>query len=471
MVLYQHQNNTGDLFPEGKLINRLDQSHPLIILAKVICWSAIELALATFFSQSKGRPSLSLRLLVGLQILKFVYNLSDERVVEQWKENSYFQAFTGQNSLLDNIPCDSSELSRFRKRIGAKGCAIIFAESVRIHGKLAYEKEVIGDTTVQEKYTKFPTDVRLNLDAISLCLRIAKFMDVKLRRTYKKKVKKIKNIVNFSKGKLGVKLKRRAVSQLRTCANAILRDLQRKLPENVMEEDEVKRFFDNATKAVNQQKNDKNKIYSLFEPQIKRIAKGKAHKKYEFGNKVSFMIGKNNGVILGALSFHNNPYDGDTIESALDQLATLHNGYKPELFIGDRGYRGRPEVRGVKVLTPSDPDSKNLDLDALKKNKTRHCRRSSIEPIIGHVKHDHRLGRNWLKGEIGDEINPFWSATAFNLKKYTGIITAALFNPFKNGAKKAKKAVSKLIGYPFRRSVMATAGESLFDRLTACPGV
>jgi IS5 family transposase len=469
MVSFKNQDKTGDLFPEGKLINGLDQTHPLIILAFAINWAFLETSLAVFFSSSCGRPSLPIRLLAGLVILKYLYNLSDERVVAQWKENMYFQAFTGQNSLSRDLPCHPSELVHFRKRIGAEGIEIIFGESVRVNGKSALENEVVGDTTVQEKYTKFPTDARLMLDAIALCLRIAMFMGITLRRTYRKEIKKIKNLINFSKGKLKAKDKKKALSRLKTIANIILRDLQRKLPEEALNDEEAKTFFNNATKAVNQEKNDKDKIYSLYEPQIKCIAKGKAHKKYEFGNKVALVVGKNHGVILGVLSFSGNPYDGDTIGPCLDQLFRLHNGYKPKVFCCDKGYRGRLTVQGVRILTPSSPVSDDVDPKTLELDKKRLRRRSSIEPIIGHVKQDHRLGRNQLKGSKGDEVNPIWAAMAFNFKKATGKIFDAVANPFKNILRKGKNVFSKLHGLPFRKPQQATAGGSLFDNSTSCP--
>jgi IS5 family transposase len=468
MIVYHDQETTGDLF-SAKLITTLDKSHPLALLAAALCWKALEASLAVFYSHKSGRPCLPLRLMIGLQLLKYIYDLSDERVIEQWRENVYFQAFTGRVYFSSDYPCDPSELSLFRKRIGKEGCEIIFAESVRIHGKSALEKEVIGDTTVQEKYTKYPTDMGLILDSIKLCIRIAKFMKIKFRRTYAKEIQKIKNRVNFSKGKLGSKQKNRAVSRLRTIANKILRELQGKLPEDAMGNAEAKQFFETATKAVNQKRNDKGKIYSLFEPQVNCIAKGKPHKKFEFGNKVSLVIGKVNGVILGVSSFPNNPYDGDTIKPALEQLPKIHDGYLPDVFIGDKGYRGRPSVLGVSVVTPSTPNNKNLDPVALDENRKRNRRRSSIEPVIGHVKHDHRLLRNELNGVIGDEINPILAAAAFNFKKHAGKVFDALIRPFKNAAKKTTKALSKLHGLPFRRENKATATKSLFDNPATCP--
>jgi IS5 family transposase len=98
-------------------------------------------------------------------------------------------------------------------------------------------------------------------------------------------------------------------------------------------------------KAINQRKSDKNIINSIHEQQAQCIPKGKTHTQYEFGSKVSYIVSKNKGIILGALNFKNNPYDGDTIDPALDQVKRIHNGYTPENLGEDRGYRGCPKIR------------------------------------------------------------------------------------------------------------------------------
>ncbi|MDR1084694.1 MAG: IS5/IS1182 family transposase, partial [Deltaproteobacteria bacterium] len=197
---------------------------------------------------------------------------------------------------------------------------------------------------VQEKYTKFPTDFRLGFDVWNLCLRIAAFYKIKLRRTYAKYLKQLKKEINFSKGRKTKKFKAAAFRKLRSCVSKVLRDLKNKILANspeVLEHPDTAEFFENAGKAVTQQKNDKNKIYSIFEPQVCCIAKGKTGTPYEFGNKVSLVIGKVKGVILGALGFEKNLYDGDTLAPALSQLEELHDGYRPKAAIVDRGCRSQ----------------------------------------------------------------------------------------------------------------------------------
>jgi IS5 family transposase len=452
MMTFKNQNTTGSLFGFGStLIDSLDQANPLIILALTINWAAIESFMARFFDSDKGRPSLPIRLMVGLQIIKYMYNLSDERVIQYWLENPYCQVLTGEDYFTTEPPCDPSELSRFRIRIGQEGAEFILAQSVIIHGEKALEKEVIADTTVQEKYTKFPTDIRLALDVIEIVLRIAKIMCIKMSRSYSKETKKLKNESNFSKGKMKKALKKRILKRLRTIASKLLRELKKKLPAETMNEPGVEEFFQNATKAITQQPNDKNKIYSIFEPQVCCIAKGKEHKKYEFGSKVSLVIGASNGLFLFAENFSENVYDGNTLNSAVEGLGRLFNGYKPELVIADRGYRGRKAVGDVVITTPYDLGDQDMSPDRKKQIKGLFCRRSSIEPLIGHVKQDHRLGKNFLRGVIGDKLNPILAAAAFNLKKFVGIFIEAVVSPFKRISKKSKAAATKLHGWPFRR--------------------
>jgi IS5 family transposase len=450
------------LFPIRNLISVLDPKNVLITLASIINWVSLSSFMLKYYDTTCGRPNLPLRLLIGLTILKYLYNLSDEMVVQAWSENPYFQAFTGQTYFITEIPCHPSELSKFRTRIGEEGCEMIFAESVRIHGKSALEDEVIGDTTVQEKYTKFPTDLRLATDVIKVSLRIAKHFNIKLRRSYEKENKKLIDRLNFSKGKMKKNESKSALKRIRTNAGAILRDIGRKLPPHVMEDDGVKKFFADAHKAITQDKNSKDKIYSIFEPQVKCIAKGKAEKKYEFGNKVSIVTGKNNGIILSAIGFNSNPYDGDTIAPALKQMNKLHGGYVPSVFIGDRGYRGRRLVDGVSVVTPYD--QKNNDCSDPKKVsliRSRCRRRSSIEPNIGHIKQDHRGGRNMLKGVLGDTINPILAAASYNFKKYVNKSKEAVSNILVIGKSKSRA----LRCFPFFRPTE----ESLFDKLVPQP--
>ncbi len=162
-----------------------------------------------------------------------------------------------------------------------------------------------------------------------------------------------------------------------------------------------------------QRRNSRKKIYSIHEPKVQCISKGKEHKKYEFGNKVS-IIRSVTGIILGAMSFRNE-YDGHTIESSLEQVERL-TGRKIKLLAGDRGYRGKKEINGTKIMIPDVPKKSDSRYQRLKKHML-FCKRAGIEPTIGHLKSDYRLGRNFYKGVVGDAVNVLLSAAAYNFKR------------------------------------------------------
>jgi IS5 family transposase len=406
------------LFQTQSLADTLRQDHPLIILAKKINWCNLIDQISKFYNEKIGRACLPIRLMIGLLLLKYIFDLSDAELVANWEENIYYQAFTGQGSFTQKRPCDSSQLTLFRKRIKKEGCELIFAESVRIHGKEALEKNCIVDTTVQEKNITFPTEFKLILKAINFIKKIAEFLKVTFSKSYTKEIKTLRNLINFSKGKLAAEMKTKAIVRLRTIANTLYKNLVKQLPAKFMKVYKIANKLMILKKIINQNKNDEHKIYSLHEPQVKCVAKGKSDKKYEFGSKVSFIVSKSKLIILGALNIEDNKFDGDTLQPAIDQLGRLHNGYKPETLVGDRGYRGRSVVKGVKIVTPYDREKGILCKISRIINKLLK-RRSSIEPIIGHLKNDHKLSRNFLKGTLGDTINPILAAAAFNLVKFS----------------------------------------------------
>jgi IS5 family transposase len=366
--------------------------------------------------------------MIGLLMLKHMFDLSDEAVVAQWEENIYYQAFTGEKSFNNTRPCHPSQLTLFRKRIKTEGFELIFAESVRVFGNKVLEKNCIIDTTVQEKNITFPTDSKLIFKAIALILKIASFLKISFRSKFVKELKTIKSKINFGNSQLSSEDRTMCIARIKEIANSLLCTFKMKLPDKAAKQYLVKKLLLVLNKVINQSKNDKNKIYSIHEPQVKCIAKGKAHKKYEFGSKVSLVVSKSSKVILGIRNFLYNPYDGDTLDSAIKQISQLHNGYKPDKICSDRGYRGHDKVRGVEIITPYSL-TKGLMKSAFNIVKKLLRSRTAIEPIIGHLKEDHRLSRNRLKGVLGDTINPLLAATAFNLLKYARVQYNSLHKP------------------------------------------
>ena len=169
-------------------------------------------------------------------------------------------------------------------------------------------------------------------------------------------------------------------------------------------------------KALNQKKDDKHKVYSLHEPEVECISKGKEAKKYEFGNKVSIITTQTTGVIVGAMSFRNQ-YDGHTLQPAVDQAEKLLEKKSIKTATVDRGYRGVSRINKVIIQSPKPFNNKTQTKYKQNKLKKQFGRRAAIEPMIGHLKSDHRLNRNFYKGITGDAINVMLSAAAFNFKR------------------------------------------------------
>ncbi len=165
--------------------------------------------------------------------------------------------------------------------------------------------------------------------------------------------------------------------------------------------------------VLNQKKNDKDKIYSLQKPFTSCIAK--AHKQYEFGNKIGLILNPKELVILGIRDFLVNLHDCTTIEPLLNQVKE-NLGYQPNELVYDRGGRGNKEINGVKISTPAKP-SKRDSAYARQMKRKKFRRRAAIEPVIGHLKQYYRMGQNFLHGTSSPQINAFLAATGWNLKK------------------------------------------------------
>lgn len=394
------------------LLEQLNPKHPLLLLAKKIPWATFEEEFAPLYADV-GRPAKPVRLMVGLLLLKQLENLSDERVVEAWIQNPYYQAFCGMSYFHWQFPCNPSELVHFRKRIGESGVEKIFKASVLLHGRHALEREVVIDTTVQEKNITFPTDTKLRVKVIKQCWKLAEEENITLRRSYRRELKKVLRVIRFSRSVRDRKKVEPAKRRVKTMTNALLRDIMRKLPANsrAAREKELCRYH----QIVNQERHDKNKIYSLHEPEVCCVSKCKEHKKYEFGAKAAIAITKTECIIVGAKSFRNE-YDGDTLNGVLTQVSEIR-GSAPKKAFCDRGFRGRKNINGTTIILPEAPSPKTTEYSK-RKARQNFGRRSAIEPVIGHLKNDFRLARNYLKGTIGDAINLLLAAAAFNFRKW-----------------------------------------------------
>ena len=404
--------NQRDLF-QPLLKDFIDMSHELILLSAKIDWNYFEEDFSKYYSNT-GQPAMPVRLMVGSLMLKRIYNLSDERLCEAWAMNPYMQYFCGEAKFKHQFPCDPSDFVHFRHRIGEEGVEKIFAYSVHLFGKSAKEKVNLSDTTVGENNTTFPTDAKLAKKIIDKCNEIADKEDVVQRQSYVRTSKQLVRETHNRKHPKRRKKAKKADRKLKTIAGRLLRELERKLPDYLLKEyqEEFKLYY----QILNQKRTDKNKIYSIHKPFTACIAKGKAHKQYEFGTKIGLNTTFKTLIITAIKSFDGNPHDSKTIEPLLQQMEK-NISHKPSEIIYDRGGKGIKEIGGTKISTP---DYRPLKRDTeyqkrVKKKKFR--RRAAIEPVIGHLKTDFRMNQNYLSGGNSSQINAFLAATGWNLKK------------------------------------------------------
>lgn len=400
-------------FIAASLLDQLNPKHPLLQLSQAIPWQYFEQEFSPLYSLN-GRPAKPIRLMTGLLILKQLENLSDEKLVQHWVQNPYYQAFCGEVEFQWQFPCDPTDLVYFRRRIGERGCEKILAVSINIHGPEALEQEVCVDTTVQEKNITFPTDSKQYRKIIVHCRKIARKYGIKLNRTYRKEVKKRTLELRFANHPRNRKKARTASKRLKTIAGRLLRELQRKLSSEALTS--LEETFALYAQVLNQKRRDKHKIYSLHEPHVYCMSKGKPHKRYEFDVKVSIATSRDSKIVLGGMAFDTNKYDGHTIPEVLLQLKRLV-AHVPDVALCDRGYRGKSKCNDTRILCPSNNNAKASQKQQ-EKMRLRFRKRAGIEPVIGHLKSDHRLNRNYLKGFAGDQINVLMASAAFNFRKW-----------------------------------------------------
>ena len=419
------QNQLHFFMPVLKQI--INPKHALCVLADRIDWLQLEITLSGKYKNDQGRPAKPIRLMCSLLILKHLYDLSDEELIAQWIQNPYYQYFGGMREFQWKQPCASSELVHFRYRIGRSGEELLFAESIRVHDgpgagpagpskrqKVKKEKRVYSDTTVEEKNITYPTDTKLYKAIARRCNRIAHQEGIPQRQNYKRTIPKLMLAQRFRHHPKNRKKALAAQRKLKTIAGRLLREIDRKLPWSGNRFLYVD-FLRVAYRVLAQQKDSTQKVYSIHEPHVYCISKGKEAKKYEYGCKVNVVWGEA-GLILGAHHLKENVHDSKVIAPALAQFERLH-GYLPKEFVADRGYRGKGEVGGVKVSIPR-PATKTSSAYQKRKNKKKFRKRAGIEPVIGHLKSDFRLSRNFLAGIKGDRHNLMMAVSAFNFRKW-----------------------------------------------------
>ena len=397
----------------SQLTQLLDLSHPLVRLAKALNWSGFEKRFGALYVENIGRPGLPTRLMVGLHYLKYAFDESDESVVERWVENPYWQFLCGEEYFQHVFPLDPSSLTRWRDRVGPAGIESLLAETIATAKRMgaltaSSLKRVNVDTTVQEKAVAFPTDARLYHKARATLVREAKQRGVRLRQSYARVGKGA--LIRQGRYAHARKpaLAKKATRQLRTVLGRVIRDVERKIPSP---DESMKVLLARAQRIHAQQRDDKNKVYSMHAPEVECLAKGKARQKYEFGVKVAVVSTSRDNWVLGADAVPGAPYDGHTLAGALAQAERLSGVAATEAYV-DKGYRGA--ARSVPLVTVHLP-KKGKGLPRSERRWLK--RRSAVEPVIGHLKSDCRLDRNHLKGTQGDRINAMLAGAGFNFRK------------------------------------------------------
>jgi len=410
------KDRQGMLFT-SRLEQILNEQHPLCKLAEVIDWPEFDKAFGKLYDPGFGRPAKSTRLMVGLHYLKYIYNLSDEAVVETWAENPYWQYFCGCEYFEHEFPIDPTSMTRWRNRLQEAGMEKLLEQTIKAGLKTGVLKRqqlkrLSVDTTVQEKAIAFPTDARLYQKMRLKLVKKARDCGIELRQSYRRVGKRA--FVMHQRYSHARQFKRagKQLRKLKTYLGRVSRDLQRKVHQRPQLGAEFSELLALTERLLSQRRDSKNKLYSIHAPEVHCISKGKAHKRYEFGCKVGLVSPVKNAFIVGALAFEGSPYDGHTLKDSLSQTKRFFGQAKLGHVYVDAGYRNHgcedmAEVHLVKRGWRKLPTS----------IRRWYSRRSMIEPVIGHCKSDNRLGRNYLKGTAGDKNNAILSGCGFNLRK------------------------------------------------------
>src|SRR6201997_3884363 len=421
----RERRETGeqDLF-RSRLDQIIDMKHPLVALGRTVDWEFLEREFGAVYTDDPGRPPLPTRLMAGLAILKHTYDLSDEVLCERWVENPYYQFFCGEEFFQHRLGFDRSSLTRWRQRMGEKKLQALLQESLSVATETKAIKpsdlnRVIVDTTVQPKNVMFPTDARLLNRAREILVRLAKRYGVRLRQSYARVGKFA--LIKHQRYAHAKQFKRanRALRTLRTYLGRIIRDVARKVGGNgsALSESALLRMLALAQRVLEQKQHQRGaKVYSLHAPEVECIGKGKAHRPYEFGAKVSVATtlahAKGGQFVTHVKALPGNPYDGHTLATVIPDMEALIGNIIERLIL-DKGYRGHNAPPEYKFRVFISGQKRRMT----PKIKRELRRRSPVEAVIGHLKSEHRMGRNYLWHRQGDATNAILAAVGYNFRR------------------------------------------------------
>jgi IS5 family transposase len=419
----RERRETGeqDLF-RSRLDQIIDMKHPLVTLGRTVDWAFLEREFGAVYTDGPGQPPLPTRLMAGLSILKHTCDLSDEVLCERWAENPYYQFFCGEEFFQHRLVFDRSSLTRWRNRMGEERLQTLLQESLSVATRTKAIKpselsRVIVDTTVQPKNVTFPTDAKLLNRAREKLVRLAKLSGVALRQSYARVGKFA--LIQHQRYAHAKQFKRanRALKKLRTYLGRVIRDVGRKIAGDAALEGKFERLLMLARRVREQQQRQRGpKVYSLHAPEVECIGKGKAHRPYEFGVKVSVATtishAKGGQFVTHVKALAGKPYDGHTLATVIPDMEALV-GNTIERILVDKGYRGHNAPDDYKFRVFISGQKRGVT----PRIKRQLRRRSAVEPVIGHLKAEHRMGRNYLWYRHGDANNAVLAAVGYNFRR------------------------------------------------------
>jgi len=427
----RRESGEQDLF-RARLDQIIDLKHALVKVAQAIDWRFLEEKFGAVYTDKPGHPPLPTRLMAGLAILKHSYDLSDEGLCERWVENPYFQYFCGEEFFQHRLVFDRSSLTRWRQRMGEEKLQALVQESLAVATRTEAMKpsdlaRIVVDTTVQPKAVMFPTDAKLLNRARERLVRLAKKVGVELRQSYRRVGKFA--LIQHQRYAHAHQFKRanRSLRKLKTYLGRVIRDIGRRITGDDALEEVFARELSLARRVLAQDRHQRGrKVYSLHAPEVECIGKGKAHRPYEFGVKVSVATPVQHSAggqfVAHVAALPGNPYDGHTLANIIPDMQALV-GNILDRVIADAGYRGHnaPPEHRFRVYTAGQKRRVTAQI------KREFKRRAAIEPVIGHLKDDHRMGRNYLAHASGDAINAVLAAAGYNFRRLIQWLRLLLF--------------------------------------------
>ncbi len=439
----------------------LNPYHELILLANKVDWPGLDAEYAGCYQPDIGAPAKATRLMAGLHYLKFMFNESDESLVDRWVENPYWQYFCGYTHMQHECPIHPTSMTKWRNRVGAERLEKLLTETISLavrekHLPKQDLARVTVDTTVQEKNITYPTDSKLLYKSIIKLVAAAKERGIALRQSYLRVGKNAAMMAGRYAHAKQFKRMRGRIRKLRTYVGRLIRDIRRKATG--IDED-LAVLLERTERIRNQRPSDKKKLYSLHEPEVQCISKGKAHKRYEFGQKVSVATTNRSNWFVASLLCPSNPYDGHTLTETLEAVERVTGISITDAYV-DKGYKGHRHI-GEAVVHMAGQSKRGATRAECKRRR----RRSAIEPKIGHLKSDHRMRRCFLARLNGDAINAVLAAAGSNMLKLLGLLRCT--------ARGSRRALIERLTRPPRQRAVAGRRVHRRDRGTintnSCP--